>query len=271
MNAFYESDCQRDTFIQHMLLGQHILLIIAILSVVSLVSCDDATVFGKNVYYNSNQCILTEDETAIYFTCKVFSKIDYEEGEPVYYGSITDLDDVYDADTINNVLILFHAYNSGPLPGDFDAWPGIQKREDGIYIYTNIRIRGIDAAEVRRSRNYPEEERDRAKERGLEARDYLRSLVEQSAVDDFPFTMEIRDPDFGTYADRTVADVFLHINGERISVAEELLEKRQAVPYSFDYNFQWGQPELDFESWYRMLEIDDPVTPDVDESILVSE
>ncbi len=262
---------QRYQFIQHMLLGQHILLIIAILSVVSLVSCDEATVFGKNVYYNSNQCTLTEDETAIYFTCKVFSKIDYEEGEPVYYGSITDLDDVYDADTINRVLILFHAYNSGPMQGDYDAWPGIQKREDGIYIYTNIRIRGIDAAEIERSRKYPEEERDRAKERGLEARDYLRSLVEQSAVDEFPLTMEIRDPDFGTYASRTVADVFLHINGERISVAEDLLEKRHAVPYSFDYDFQWGQPELDFESWYRMLEIDDPVMPNVDESILVSE
>ena len=247
------------------------LLIIAILSVVSLVSCDEVTVFEKNVYYNSSQCTLTEDETAIYFTCKVFSKIDYEEGEPVYYGSITDIDDVYDADTINRVLILFHAYNSEPMPGDIDAWPGIQKREDGIYIYTNIRIRGIDAAEVRQSRKYPQEERERAKGRGLEARDYLRGLVEQSAVDEFPLTMEIRDPDFGTYAGRTVADVFLHINGERISVAEHLLENRYAVPYSSDYDFQWGQPELDFESWYRMLEIDDPVTPDVNESILVSE
>ena len=39
----------------------------------------------------------------------------------------------------------------------------LQKREDGIYILTNIRIRGIDAAEIERSRKYPEEERDRAK------------------------------------------------------------------------------------------------------------
>lgn len=248
-------------------LSHYLMLIITILSVVPLVSCDDATVFGRNVYYNNNQCTLTEDETAIYLTCKTFSKIEYEEGEPVYYGSIAHIDDVYDADTINRVLILFHAYGSGPMPADFDAWPGLQKREDGIYIKTNIRIQGVDAAEVRRSSKYPEEERERAKERGFDARDYLRNLVEQSTIDDFPLTIEIRNPEFGAYPNRTVADLYLHINGARISVAEKLIETRHAVPFSFDYNFQWGQPELDFESWYRMLRIDDPVTPDVDESI----
>ena len=258
-------------FHQRNQLSHRLLLFITIVNIVSLISCDDATVFGINVYYNNNQCTLAEDETAIYFTCKVFSKIEYEEGEPVYYGSIATIEDVYDADTINRVLILFHEYSSGPMPGDLDAWPGLQKREDGIYIFTNIRIRGIDAAEIKRSRKYPEEERDRAKERGFEARDYLRSLVDKSVVDEFPLTIEIRDPDFGTYATRTLADVYLHINGERISVAEKLLEKRYAVPFSFEYHFQWGQPELDFESWYRMLEIDDPVTPDVDESIPISE
>ncbi len=252
-------------------LSQHLLLIITILSVVSLISCDDATVFGRNIYYNNNQCSLTEDETAIYLTCKTFSKIEYEDGEPVYYGSIANIEDVYDADTINRVLILFHEYDQGPLPGDLDAWPGLQKREDGIYINTNIRIRGIDAAEVRRSSNYPEEERDRAKERGFASRDYLRSLVEKSAFDEFPLTIEIRNPDFGSYVGRTIADVYLNINGTRISVAETLLETRYAVPYSSGDHFQWGQPELDFESWYRMLKMDDPSTPDVDESIPVNE
>ncbi len=245
----------------------YLMLIIIIFSVVLLISCDEATVYGKNIYYNNNQCTLTEDETAIYFTCKTFSKIEYEEGKPVYYGSIAHIDDVYDADTINRVLILFHEYKSGPMPADLDAWPGLQKREDGIYIMTNIRFRDVDAAEIERSRKYPEEERDRAKERGLEARDFLRSLVEQSEIEQFPLTIEIRNPDFGTYAKRTVADVYLHINGKRISVSERLFETRYAVPYSFNYDFQWGQPELNFESWYRMLEIDDPVTPNVDESI----
>ena len=205
-------------------LSHQLLLIITIFNIVSLISCDDATVFGINVYYNNNQCTLTEDETAIYFTCKVFSKIEYEEGEPVYYGSIATIEDVYDADTINRVLILFHEYSSGPMPGDLDAWPGLQKREDGIYILTNIRIRGIDAAEIERSRKYPEEERDRAKERGFEARDYLRSLVDKSVVDGFPLTIEIRDPDFGTYATRTLADVYLHINGERIQLRRNYLK-----------------------------------------------
>ncbi|MDE0637919.1 MAG: hypothetical protein OXI43_18930 [Candidatus Poribacteria bacterium] len=248
-------------------LNRYLILIITILSVVSLISCDEATVFGRNIYYNNNQCTLTEDETTIYFTCKIFSKIDFEEGEPVYYGSIAHIDDVYDADTISRVLILFHEYESGPMLTDLDAWPGLQKREDGIYIITNIRVQGVDAAEIERSKKYPEEERDRAKERGFEARDYLRSLVEESLIDDFPLTIEIRNPDFGSYPRRTVADVYLHINGERISVAEKLFETRYAVPFSFDYDFQWGQPELDFESWYRMLGIDDPVTPDIDESI----
>ncbi len=252
-------------------LSHCLMLILVLLSVVSLISCDEATVFGRNVYYNNNQCTFTEDETAIYLTCKTFSKIEYEDGEPVYYGSIANIDDVYDADTINRVLILFHKYESGPMPGDLEALPGLQKREDGIYIITNIRIKGVDAAEIERSRKYPEAERDRAKERGFDARDYLRNLVEQSKIDDFPFTIEIRNPDFGTYARRTVADIYLHINGERISVAEKLFETRHGVPFSFDYDFQWGQEELDFESWYRMLGIDDPVTPNVDESIPVNE
>lgn len=80
-------------------------------------------------------------------------------------------------------------------------------------------------------------------------------------------TIEIRNPDFGSHPRRTVADVYLHINRERISVAEKLFETRYAVPFSFEYDFQWGQPELDFESWYKMLGIDDPITPDVNESI----
>lgn len=262
---------QNNSFHENNPFGHILIYLITIIAAMSLISCDDATILGKNVYYNNNQCTLTEDETAIYLTCKTFSKIEYEEGEPVYYGSIDNIDKVYDADTVNDVLILFHKYESGPIPGDLDAWPGLQKREDGIYIMTNIRLQGVDAAEVRRSGNYPDEEQDLAKQRGFDARDYLRSLVEQSKIDDFPLTMEIRNPEFGTYPKRTVADLYLHINGERIAVAEKLFETRHAVPYLSDHHFQWGQPELNFESWYRQLGIDNPVTTDVDESSIEEE
>ena len=242
-------------------------MLAVILSITSLVGCDDQRLLGKEIYFEGDKCSYTFDADGIYFTCKPLSKLEYEDGEPVYYGSIEDIEDVIDGDTINRVTLLFHRYGDGPMPIDLDAWPGIQKREDGIYIKTNIRIFGVDAPEIRRTGSGTAEEKERMVNRGFAVEAYLKSLVEQSVIDGVRFAMEIRNPTFGTYPRRTVADLYLYIDNERVKVADKLFETRHAIPYSNDADFDWGAEELDFAGWYEMLGMDDPyveVDPDTE-------
>ena len=98
--------------------------------------------------------------------------------------------------------------------------------------------------------------------RGKLTRDYLRALVEKSVYSNIQRAIEIRNPEFGSYVGRTVAEVYLHINGERIDLAQHLFETGYAVPFISGSNFNWGTEVLDYQGRYDMLNIENPFVPE---------
>ncbi len=233
------------------------LIFFALIATTTLTGCEDGRILGKDVYFENERCRFTYDDTSVNISCGPLSKIRYADDKTVYFGSINNINRVIDGDTINDVFILLHQYEDDPAPVDLDTWPGIQRRADGLYMVENVRIIGLDAAEVKRSQNYPEAERDLAKARGFIARDYLRSLVAESVIDGVSLSMELVADGRDSHG-RVLCDVFLYINNERINVAQRMLETRHGVKYLDGTNFQWGAEPLDFAGWYEMLGIEDP-------------
>ena len=52
---------------------------------------------------------------------------------------------VYDGDTILDVPALLYRLDDAETAASAPIWPGIQKRANGIYVLSDIRLRGIDA------------------------------------------------------------------------------------------------------------------------------
>ena len=220
----------------------------------SLILSESDEIFGKNVYLNDEKCAYTSDDENVYITCGPLAQIEADTDPLVYYAWIEDIENVYDGDTIQDVMVLIHKFIR-PQTENLSLWPGVQRHTDGIYSLTDIRIRGIDAPEHRVSTEKTEEERTRIKERAAAARDYLRNLIEKSAINGVQQSIEIRDPDFGTWAGRVVADVFCYHDGQEVNVAEALIEAQHAVVYDGGTKtFDWGAEVLVFEETEEMVE-----------------
>ncbi|MCY4403294.1 MAG: hypothetical protein OXD54_12020 [Candidatus Poribacteria bacterium] len=237
------------------------LLITAMLSVATLSGCEDRQIIGGEIFFKDETCAFTVVDGLVVPDCRPTLKIEDEDGEISYFASVADINDVYDGDTINRLMFLLHRFDEGPEPENLGVWPGIVKHIDGIYASTNVRFSGVDAAEVRRTGPWTAEEKERMVIRGKLTRDYLRSLVEKSVYGNIQRAIEIQNPEFGLYVGRTVAEVYLHINGERINLAQHLFETGYAVPYIQGYNFNWGTEVLDYQGRYNILEIENPFVP----------
>ncbi|RKU06393.1 hypothetical protein C6501_18635 [Candidatus Poribacteria bacterium] len=216
----------------------------------TLILSESDEIFGKNVYFNDEKCSYTSDDENVYITCGPLAQIESDTEPLVYNAFIEDIETVYDGDTIQDVLVLLHKFNR-PQTENLSLWPGVQRYTDGIYSLTDIRIRGIDAPELTWSQipaSLPQEKRQRIYNRGVAARDFLRNLIEKSSVEGALQAIEIRNPDFGTWAGRIVADVFCYHEGKKINVAEALIEAHHAVAYDGGTKtFDWGAEVLDFD------------------------
>ncbi len=158
-----------------------------------------------------------------------------ESSAPIYYGTIDSIDDVYDGDTIRDVAVLIYPFYS-PTPGMSEAeltlWPGIERRIDGIYSITNIRIAGIDTPEKRPIRDdRMEASIQREKERAEAATDFLKQLLLDNSKDDGTLGFVIQNPELDKYAGRIIADVICFKEGVSTDVAEALIEAGHAVVY----------------------------------------
>ncbi|MDE0017540.1 MAG: thermonuclease family protein [Candidatus Poribacteria bacterium] len=158
-----------------------------------------------------------------------------ESSAPIYYGTIDSIDAVYDGDTIRDVAILIYPFYS-PTPGMSEAqltlWPGIERRADGIYSITDIRIAGIDTPEKRPIRgDRTEASIQREKARAEAATDFLKRLLLDNSKADGTLGFVIQNPELDKYAGRIVADVICFKDGVSIDVAEVLLEAGHAVVY----------------------------------------
>ena len=168
-----------------------------------------------------------------------------DSSAPIYYGTIDSVDNVYDGDTIRDVAILIYPFHS-PILGMSEAqliiWPGIERRADGIYSITDIRIAGIDTPErhpIRGDRTDVSIQRE--KERAAAATDFLKQLLLDNSEDDGTLGFIIQNPDLDKYAGRTVADVICFKDGVPTDVAEALLEAGHAVVYDGGIKTQdWG-------------------------------
>ena len=154
---------------------------------------------------------------------------------PIYYGTIDSIDDVYDGDTIRDVAIRIYPFYSptlGMSEAQLTLWPGIERRIDGIYSITNIRIAGIDTPEKRPIHgDRSEASIQREKERAEAATDFLKQLLLDNSKDDGTLGFVIQNPALDKYAGRIVADVICVKDGVSTDVAEALIEAEHAVVY----------------------------------------
>ncbi|MDE0396722.1 MAG: thermonuclease family protein [Candidatus Poribacteria bacterium] len=159
-----------------------------------------------------------------------------DSSAPIYYGTIDSINNVYDGDTIRDVTILIYPFYSptlGMSEAQLTLWPGIERRSDGIYSITDIRIAGIDTPEKRPIReNRTEASIQREKERAEAATDFLKQFLIDNRRDDGTLGFVIQNPELDKYAGRTVADVICFKDGVSTDVAEALLEAGHAVVYN---------------------------------------
>ncbi len=167
--------------------------------------------------------------------CETSDVLFRDSSAPIYYGTIDSIDNVYDGDTIQDVAILIYRFHS-PILETSEAqlilWPGIERRADGIYSITDIRIAGIDTPEKRPIRgNRSEASLQREKERAAAATEFLKQLLLESSGDNSTLGFVIQNPQPDKYAGRVIADVLCVRDGLFIDVAEALLDAGHAVVY----------------------------------------
>ena len=154
---------------------------------------------------------------------------------PIYYGTIDSIDNVYDGDTIRDVAIQIYPFHTPTLDmseARLMLWPGIERRADGIYSITDIRIAGIDTPETRPTRaGRTEASLQREKERAAAATDFLKQLILENSKDNDTLGFVIQNPQPDKYASRTVADVIFFKDDVSINAAETLLAAGHAVAY----------------------------------------
>ena len=144
-----------------------------------------------------------------------------------YHAAVRGDSQVYDGDTLTDVLIRIGDAPAGAGESE-RLWLSALAIDSGLYIQANVRIDGIDAAEMRPSRTNnagearSEAEREAEKEAAVRARDALAELLRQH---NYELTLENIEPD--KYGGRIVADAL--IGG--IDAAQYLIQKRLAVPY----------------------------------------
>jgi endonuclease YncB( thermonuclease family) len=155
---------------------------------------------------------------------------------PIYYGTIDNVDSVYDGDTIRDVSIQIYPFRSRLSDMGKERltlWPGIERRADGIYSIIDIRIAGIDTPERRPTRaGRTEASLQREKERAAAATDFLKQLLLENSEDDGTLGFVIQNPQPDKYAGRIVADVICVKEDVSINAAEVLLKAGHAVVYT---------------------------------------
>ena len=145
---------------------------------------------------------------------------------------------VYDGDTITNVLIQIKAMDFSGTPKEElgNIWPTFTLASDGIYTRNSIRLRGVDTPEKHpKKANRTEQSIANEKKAAMNARAAVLSLL---AANDYNFT--VTNIELGKYG-RVVADV--HIGN--INVSEFLINQNLGLPYEGGTKAALNWEELD--------------------------
>ena len=142
-----------------------------------------------------------------------------DDAEPTstdkYRISITE-DVVYDGDTIGSKrvgMVNIAVCDPCAFPSVYAGIPGVVEDGTGIYIETAIRINGIDTPEITGEQ----------KPHGTIAKVYLQSLIRDA---DAVYIANLQED---KYYSRIVADVYVEIDGEVESVADNMIDGGYAV------------------------------------------
>ena len=157
--------------------------------------------------------------------------------DQTYTCKIDGEDQVYDGDTIKDVLIKVYDFNDGAYG---EVWAGVLIMDDGVYVQTDIRINGIDTPEKRVSTKHPdgsprsEVSRERERKAAKASRQALIDLFKATE-----YEIEVSNPIHGKYAGRTVADV----SAGGVDVAKFLIGEGHAKPYDGGKkpDWKWGK------------------------------
>ena len=177
--------------------------------------------------------------------CEASNILRSSDGALVYYGTIDSVDNVYDGDTIRDVAIRIYPFSLPPSKMREERlilWPGVERRVDGIYSVTDIRIAGIDTPETRPTRaGRTEASLQREKKRAAAATKFLKQFLLENNEDANTIGFVVHDPQPDKYAGRVVADVLCVKDGLFIDVAAALLDAGHAVVYDGGTKtYDWG-------------------------------
>lgn len=158
---------------------------------------------------------------------------DYEDYEvevtlPRYAAQIDSADQVYDGDTLQDVIVKL------PFPDmeDGEIWPGVFKAGDMVLVKFDLRIAGIDTPEKRPKKAGRTEESLKAEKKAAgEARLALVGLLKESKNQ-----FEVLNPKTGKYAGRMVGNLII----DGVDVGQVMIELGHAKPYDGGTKPEWG-------------------------------
>lgn len=183
---------------------------------------------------------------ALYITTA--NDLDIDE-DPFYHEGrwIPDDSSVYDGDTISDILVKVYDIDVNdilaPYPKE-EPFPGVWIEGDYIYVYTDIRIAGIDTPEKRPHKSGRTEESLAAeKAAAAKAQHALDTLLKRHK-----YRFEIVYITADKYHGRIVAEVFVGEDDERINVSEYMIEQGHAYAYDGKTKKSWD------DGWYQQGE-----------------
>jgi len=140
---------------------------------------------------------------------------------------------VYDGDTIQDVAVRLKTFKDAEFSSEV-LWPGILLKDDALYTIVDIRINGIDTPEKRpqkAGRTVESLVREKA----------AAELAKEALIDLLGDSFILRNPKFGKYAGRIVADVYIGSEevGTLLSVAEMMIKLGHAKPYDGGEKPKW--------------------------------
>ena len=167
-----------------------------------------------------------------------------EQVHQSYDAFIDDPSHIYDGDSINHVH--FKIARVVPSYPDGEVYPDMFVSDGELWVHTNVRLAGIDCPELhphhRLSDGTLRDDEDIGYESNLakDARTLVRGLLVANHLH-----FQIRNPQFGKYAERVVAEVWVKQKStmKLINVSDLLLVNNLAYPYDGGTKQVWKKPE----------------------------
>ena len=166
-----------------------------------------------------------------------------------YEAFIDNVDHIYDGDTINHVHIKLgnlegHWVQSGET---LELFPEIIVMNDALWVYTAVRLLGIDCPEFHPRHRLPSgeprspEDIEWEHQRATEARNVVREILQENDLKFF-----VGNPVEGKYAGRIVAEVWARAHKDTdmlVNVSKRLLAQGLAYEYDGGTKQIWTKPE----------------------------